>query len=107
MVKLLAVIFAFYILLLPCAPCTDADECNDRPAAAMSSVSTGHDDHENEACNPFCSCACCGQIVYTNFQPGKEALPKSFRNLKRQFFYTSISLSSDFFGNIWQPPKFS
>jgi hypothetical protein len=108
-VKFLISILAFYILLLPCFPCTDTDEhintC--KTEIASNSIDNNDHQHENEACNPFCSCACCGQVFYSNFLLEKNVSAKPAENLKQLFFYTNISLSSDFFGNIWQPPKFS
>jgi len=108
-VKFLTLIFAFYILLLPCFPCSDTDECIDNAKKEKASSSTDHKDrqHENEACNLFCSCACCGQIFSPNFKLDKVATTKPLEKTKQQFFYANISHCSDFFGNIWQPPKFS
>jgi len=107
LVKFLTLLFAFYIFLLPGVPCTDTDECKDNSQTASVSSFTDHKDHqhENETCNPFCNCTCCAQIFYPSFQPEKVVAAKPLGNLKQQFFYTNISLSSDFFGNIWQPPK--
>jgi hypothetical protein len=107
MVKFLALILALYVLLLPCVPCMDMDECTGDSATETSSSSTNHDNDENEACNPFCSCACCGQVFYPNLQPGKTAAYKPLIDLKYQSLYTCNALSSDFYGNIWQPPKLS
>jgi len=86
----------------------DTDECidNSKTATAISSTDHNNHQHENEACNPFCSCACCGQVFYPNFHLAKIAA-KPTAHLKQQFFYTNVSLSSDYFGNIWQPPKIS
>ena len=107
--KFLTIIFAFYLLFLPCIPCADKEECNDNSKTEITSSSTNHKDHKNEKenCNPFCSCACCGQIYYPNILSNKVVITKPIGNDKLQFFYTNISLSSDFFGNIWQPPKLS
>jgi hypothetical protein len=105
-VKFLTLFFAVYILLLPCIPCTDAEECDDISKTEISH-SADHTDHQDddEACNPFCSCACCGHIFVPNFQVNKTGISKPIDGLKQQYFYKSIFLSSDCFGNIWQPPK--
>lgn len=107
--KFLTITFAFYILILPCFPCADKEECNDSSKTQITTSSSDHKDHQHESenCNPFCSCACCGQIFFPNFHPDKAVNSKPIGILKQQFFYTNISLSSDFFGNIWQPPKLS
>jgi hypothetical protein len=108
-VKFLTILFAFYILILPCIPCEDINICKDNTKSEVTSTTTEqHESSENEKCNPFCSCACCGQILYPNFQYKKEAAAsKPLGNPKQQFLYINITLSSNFFGNIWQPPKFS
>jgi hypothetical protein len=108
-VKFLTIIFAFYVLILPCIPCADKDECNDSTKTEITNATNDHKDHqhENKNCNPFCSCACCGHIFFPNFRLEKITVTKHLENLKQQFFYTNISLSSNFFGNIWQPPKLS
>jgi hypothetical protein len=97
------------MLLLPSFSCSDTDKCTDNSQTEIANHSKDPKDHQNENdnCNPFCSCACCGQVFYPNFQLGRIASSKPVQNLKQFFFYTNISLSSDFFGNIWQPPKFS
>lgn len=107
-VKFLTLILALYILVLPCLPCTDTSECH-KDSTTSITVLSGHENHpqENEICNPFCSCACCGHIVTTNFQPNKIMACRIFPQQQLQYFYENVSLSSDFFGNIWQPPKFS
>ncbi|MFM9911889.1 MAG: DUF6660 family protein [Chitinophagaceae bacterium] len=109
MVKFLILLFAYYILLLPCFPCTDTDECiiNTKSAIPISSTDHPDDNPENEGCSPFCSCSCCGHIFVPNFQLEKVAVSKPIDNLTKQFFYATVSLSSDCFGSIWQPPKFS
>jgi hypothetical protein len=87
----------------------DRGECMDYPKTEIASSLTNHKDkqHKNETRNPFCSCDCCGQIFYPNFQLEKIAAKKVLEKTKQQFFYRNITLSSDFFGNIWQPPKYS
>ncbi len=89
-------------------PCTETDECNALVQTALSGSTNDHKEqqHENEGCNPFCSCECCGQLIFSNFQPDKNVVTKPIENQKLHSFYKNIFLSSDHFGNIWQPPKF-
>ena len=103
-VKFLIKIFSIYILLLPCIACTDVNECVDTlKISSYQQPSENH--HEEEACNPFCNCACCGHVVSPN-SINNEIIVTGFLFPKKQnFFYNSISLSFDFYGNIWQPPK--
>jgi len=106
-VKLLAFIFSFYILLLPAVPCSDISECNANAAATVS-AKTCREQHQShkEACSPFCSCACCGQIFtplkkQERISYGKPWLPK------KGTYYSDTSLCSNYLVNIWQPPKLS
>jgi hypothetical protein len=63
--------------------------------------------HDEEACSPFCSCACCGQTIpghvsIARYSNNKVYLPGKTHPLTPDHF-----IESDFFGNIWQPPKIS
>jgi hypothetical protein len=108
-VKFLTLFFSVYILLLPGFPCSDVAECFDDSKIEIANKSTNHNNHqhENDGCNPFCSCACCGQVLFPNHQLNNVVTLKPIENLRQQFFYKNIFISSDFFGNIWQPPKLS
>ena len=104
-VKFLTLLFAFYILLLPCIPCSDKEECiNDLETQITQSSSHQQHQQENEACTPFCSCACCGQTIVSNFN-NKLTIAKPLVQQKGQTHYNNISIPDHFFGNIWQPPK--
>jgi hypothetical protein len=94
------------MLLLPCLPCMDSDECSE-PAGTEVSQLMNHNDHEQdeEACGPFCNCICCGSIVNSNFHLPKIAELKAMPAKTLRSYYNSISLPSDYFGNIWQPPR--
>lgn len=105
--KLLTFFFAIYILILPCLPCVDKEECNDKSKTEISSATTNdsHQEQQEEACSPMCSCGCCGHIYTSNSRFNKLAVIKISYFTSQQFFYKNIHLSSDFYGNIWQPPK--
>lgn len=86
----------------------DKAECADETATTAATTASHHGDHEDEeeGCTPFCSCVCCGHI-FTPSTPEQKPTLISAETIKKQpFFYKSISLATDFFGNIWQPPKF-
>ncbi len=84
-------------------------ECNTSMNTAIVAAATDHDNHqhEDESCSPFCSCACCGQVCYINFQLTNMAVVTSLANTAQYFMYTNSFLPSNLFGNIWQPPKCS
>jgi hypothetical protein len=107
-VKWLMLLFAAYLLLLPCVPCSDTDECGEETAAAMVGL-VDHNDHPHpeDACNPFCNCACCGQIGYSFGTVIKEMPFLRWENGPRPDYYTNAALPTDYWGNIWQPPRFS
>jgi len=104
-VKLLAIIFSFYILLLPALPCADAGAGKGVAQTEVSKAGCGSQ-HEEEACGPFCSCTCCGQI----FTPGPQLMKVASIKpavQKQSWFYKNVSLASNFLSSVWQPPKFS
>ncbi|MBK7432994.1 MAG: hypothetical protein IPI66_03235 [Chitinophagaceae bacterium] len=107
--KLLTILFAFYLLLFPLFPCMESEKCTDEPAAVSHYTSNRDHDQQNgeEDCGPFCGCACCGHLVTSNLQPNVNNQYQQPALLKQALFYHNISLSSDYFGNIWQPPKMS
>jgi hypothetical protein len=71
-------------------------------------TSTNHTDHEEEEdCGNFCRCSCCVHIVSVNFQSAFIVCDKPLLQKKQLSFYHNISLPSNYFGNIWQPPKMS
>ena len=106
--KLLAFIFSIYVLALPCLPCMDVDECNEpmKGSVVQAADNCGHQD-EDEACAPFCNCSCCGQTVTSNFHTPRITTAKTFVLKNLPSYYNTLSLPSDYFGNIWQPPRFS
>lgn len=106
LVKLLTLVFSFYFLALPCMPCMDKSECKEQAGTTSITAGShaGHQD-EDESCAPFCNCTCCGQIVSESSSALKMATVKQPPDKKQPAFYCSISLPSDYFGNIWQPPR--
>jgi len=85
---------------------TGSGDDKTKTALNRSSSNPEEQQHENEPCTPFCSCACCGHGSLT-LHMNKITLARPQAKKQQSFFYNNISLSSDFFGNIWQPPKFS
>jgi hypothetical protein len=102
-VKPFSLIINFYILLLPLFPCADTEECDEK--AKMELVSTTeHTQHqdEEEACTPFCFCACCPASVFT--ETGLPCFASPSGILLAGDKYISSFYSFDF-SVIWQPPK--
>jgi hypothetical protein len=86
--------------------CGDTDRCTDELQNSVTQKVT-HPEHENgkEDCGAFCTCSCCVHIVSVNFQSPVIVIDKAFTKNKLLSFYDNISLSSNYFGNIWQPPR--
>ncbi len=89
-------------------PCSDAhNECKKSNTSANYSEETKHNhknDH-NDFCSPFCTCSCCNTVVALNFstfylKKSKLVVPNSEKIAIKEF-----SFISNFYGNIWQPPK--
>ncbi len=96
------------MFILPCLPCRDIEDGSHlQMQQTISGTGSGaqHGHHEEEACSPFCSCNCCGQNYSPNFHFPKIAVKKMLVSSVKEDTYSGIFLPSDFFGNIWQPPK--
>lgn len=88
-------------------PCMDANECNASTTILFTASLTHYAmQHGDGNCSPFCSCACCGSYFSPNFLIQKIAADKLTEKEKKKIFYSGALLPIDFFGNIWQPPKF-
>ena len=84
----------------------DKEECEEVEQTSVSKTPCDEEhEHNDEACNPFCSCACCGQVFTPGFQLNKMAYTKPMATQKQQSSYKNICLPANFLGNIWQPPK--
>lgn len=99
-------IFSIYLLVLPGIACADTDNCTDELQSSVTQTgnNTGHE-NEKEDCGAFCTCSCCVHIVSVNFQSAVIICDKPLLKNKQLSCYCSISLPSNYFGNIWQPPK--
>jgi hypothetical protein len=106
-VKFLNILFAFYLFLSPFFPCGEAVDCNENTLTELKGLLAGveNDHQDEESCNPFCSCACCGQVFTTGDKLAKTGPSQNVNNQVQNHLYANISLPSDFFGNIWQPPR--
>lgn len=101
-------IFSLYLLVLPGIACAGEDNCSDEPEN-ITEKAGNHNDHEDEKddCGSFCTCSCCIHIVSVNYQQAVVINDKPVLKNKQLSSYYSISLPSNYFGNIWQPPRMS
>ena len=92
------------MLALPYFACAESGKCTDDVQISITH-SENHPKNEKEDCGAFCTCSCCVHIVSISYQSPKIVIDKPLQENKIQFFYNNISLPSNHFGNIWQPPK--
>lgn len=102
----LIITFGLYLLTISVLPCGDSfiSHLNNKESISL----VHHHDHSSgteDRCNPFCTCSCCSTVINLQFfsNPVKEQFSGFF---KKQFFsFENLHLTSDFYGNIWQPPR--
>lgn len=61
-----ALLFAFYLTLLSCLPCTDEGTREGELAATALTTSPAADDsheHAPDWCSPLCQCHCCAAVT--------------------------------------------
>jgi hypothetical protein len=104
-VKILALMLSLYVLILPCMPCSDAGTLTGTQTEFSISVNAEHcERHNEEACNPFCICSCCGQNYSPELQLHKHNSRRIYSRTEKQVI-AEFSLPDAFLFNIWQPPR--
>jgi hypothetical protein len=108
LVKFFFFIMAIYMLLLPAVPCSDVHKNSIENKQTELAHNQGHN-HEQDAgdgCSPFCTCSCCSiAVIAHSFKPFEfETITTTFP-IVAKFALCDIAFVSNFFGNIWQPPK--
>lgn len=106
-VRVFFFIFSCYILAVSVLPCADKTDCKYQESEISNFATKDHTEHkgDTENCSPFCMCACCEQSV------SFILTPITLKNVKvssiEVFHVYKISLVSETFESIWQPPKIS
>lgn len=96
--RMLTYILAILVLTLSCLPCADASVTG----AQMNSVTTHSDqDYHEDACSPFCICACCATSSYVYHTTFTLVWPSSSPNYSFFYVHTLHEISLP----IWQPPQ--
>jgi len=102
--KACALILAFIVLGLSFMPCSDVTAAGLSKAAkteVTKSDNTRDNDH-NEACSPFCHCACCAGFSISHSLPTFGTIYiRPVRLFSSYLPDNLISISLP----IWQPPK--
>jgi hypothetical protein len=103
-VKSFAFILAFLVLGLSCLPCLDDVFAMNAGKEKMEITKKHNQDRQdhNDACSPFCQCACCTGFSINHFIVLVPAIQLFSNNLICCF------LSSEAIGialPVWQPPQ--
>ena len=101
--KYIAFILSLLIFSMSVSPCSDWYTCDDNQTTELS-PQHDHSQDTTDHCTPFCICSCCG----VSFTIAKlKITPKDFSTpiFSPNFYYNS-NHSFDYFGNVWQPPKY-
>jgi hypothetical protein len=104
--KIFAFFMAIYILVLSVVPCSDIhNACNKENSKTELSQNHDHQQDQDDNCTPFCTCTCCSaSFVSVDFTPFQLTKPTEF-TISQKITIRNFSLISNFYGNIWQPPK--
>jgi hypothetical protein len=91
---------------LPSLACAETALCTDDLSTSITNTAD-HQEHDNKKddCGTTCDCSCCVHMVSLNLQAHGVVIEKPFFKNRAISFYHNISLPSNYFGNIWQPPK--
>jgi len=91
---------------MSCLPCNDSKESTGKSEVKISAIANHpQDNHDNDSCSPFCSCACCHASVFYQALPFSY-IPKPVFQTKEYPVYSS-SFYPEISFSIWQPPKLS
>lgn len=91
-----------YLLILMVLPCNDAHAQTETIFQTQSSQ-VSQDEHHEDFCTPFCICSCCTTPIIVQSMTVFEVSYFDNHFSKISSFYKSIT--SNFFGSIWQPPQ--
>ncbi|MCX6307306.1 MAG: hypothetical protein NTY32_00275 [Bacteroidia bacterium] len=100
--RLLALLFSMYILLLTSLPCAEMKEVDRAQLAPVSQSSTSHNDCSE--CSPFCTCNCCATPMVCQMDLVIFQVSTIVR--KQETTYPKLSVTQRS-GDIWQPPQLS
>jgi hypothetical protein len=99
--KAFYILFSLYFITLAAIPCGDKDDCNE-PNCTTQTAQNQHEDHQDEACTPFCVCSCCA-THYVNNSATNQIVIASIEVKSYHDAPTSKVMGAVL--PIWQPPK--
>jgi hypothetical protein len=103
--KFLVLLFNLYLLVLPCLPCGDVDDCaNEKPTTvSLQKGNNPKEEHKSDNCTPFCHCACCTSPVTFLTHTIEKNIVTYF--IKKNYILQSTQYATNSTDAIWQPPK--
>jgi len=101
--KIFALLFALYTMMLSIAPCSDGLMGKDKTPPVIELSHNSHHQDNTDDCSPFCQCTCCQSfVVIAIFHP----LPAIPAFSQKQFSAPAAQIPSRFAADFWQPPRF-
>jgi hypothetical protein len=93
---------AVLFLALSCLPCADGAVIRGKAKTELIAISDQQDDEHEDACSPFCQCACCAGLSISH-----SILGITYKIHYYDKTYTSFSHSEiiEISLPIWQPPQ--
>lgn len=92
-----------YLLILMVLPCNDA-HAQSGTILETQFAQLQNDQHHEDFCTPFCICSCCTTPIILA-QAAIIFEVSYFENYQSQTTSFYKSITSAFFGSIWQPPQ--
>ncbi|AEI48060.1 DUF6660 family protein [Runella slithyformis] len=113
--KWFSILWASYLVVLSCIPCTHHHELRVPAAGETKTIShptahngeTDRDEDENQhhhVCSPFCQCTCNGGFTVPTPHFVLQPLTLTSSTNTSAFSHQS-SYTPSLFASIWQPPK--
>lgn len=100
--KFVAYIMAILVLALSCLPCADGAAVTGTTKTELIANSDHRDDDHEDACSPFCQCACCAGLSISHLIPGNTYKINDYDRTYTSFSHSEIIEISL---PIWQPPQ--
>lgn len=104
--RLIITIWTFYLMALSSLSCSDGRNKCDKSIAKIEIVqSHDHNADTDDSCSPFCYCSCCSISLNSFVFKSFEIKSPKFNFVGKKIIIRDYSLVSNYYGNIWQPPK--
>jgi len=102
--KIIALFFSIYMIVLTLMPCQDRQD-HVVPSSDQSSIQKAHAANENnDACSPLCNCNCCSTTRDLQRQNAVKHIPEPVYTVYSAQITPAIQKISI---SIWQPPQLS